>query len=72
MGSGATLVAASDTSRNAVGFDIHHDYVELTQERLMHDNLFFQSKQIPILDDARHISEYLDEGTISCIVTSLP
>lgn len=72
MGSGTTLVAASDTNRNAVGFDIHPDYVALTQERLKQDNLFFESKQIPILGDARHIAEYLDEESISCIVTSPP
>ena len=72
MGSGTTLVAASDMNRNAVGFDIHPDYVVLTQERLKQDNLFFESKQIPILSDARHIAEYLDEESISCIVTSPP
>lgn len=72
MGSGTTLVAASDTDRNAVGFDIHSDYVALTQERLKQDNLFFESKQIPILGDARNIAEYLDEESISCIVTSPP
>jgi DNA modification methylase len=72
MGSGTTLVAAKDVNRNAIGFDIHPDYVRLTQERLKQDNLFFSSKQIPVLDDARHIAQYLDEESITCVVTSPP
>src|SRR5712692_11418752 len=60
MGSGTTLLAARDVSRNAVGFDIHPDYVSLSQERLKQENLFSQlTQQIPILDDARSISQYL-------------
>lgn len=72
MGSGTTLVAARDLERNSVGFDLHSDYIALTQERLRQDNLFSQTQQIPILSDARNIADYLDEGTISCIVTSPP
>jgi len=72
MGSGTTLVAARDVSRNAVGFDIHPDYVALTQERLRQDSLFSETQQIPVLDDARHIAHYLAEGSIACIITSPP
>jgi DNA modification methylase len=72
MGSGTTLVAARDTSRNAVGFDINPDYIALTQERLRQDSLFTESRQIPILDDARHIKQYLEEESVACIVTSPP
>ncbi len=72
MGSGTTLLAARDASRNAVGFDIHPDYVALTQERLAQNNLFGNTQQIPILDDARNIARYLDEESITCIVTSPP
>jgi DNA modification methylase len=72
MGSGTTLVAARDTHRNAVGFDIHPDYVALTQKRLMQQTLFENARQIPILDDARNIPKYLDEESISCVVTSPP
>jgi DNA modification methylase len=72
MGSGTTLLAARDVDRNAVGFDIHPDYIALTQERLKQDSLFSQTQQIPILDDARHIDQYLDEESIACIVTSPP
>jgi len=72
MGSGTTLVAANDVNRNAVGFDIHPDYIALAKQRLNQDNLFFESKQIPVLDDARHIAQYVDEESITCIVTSPP
>ncbi len=72
VGSGTTLVAARDTDRNAVGFDIHPDYIALTQERLMQKSLFGGTQQIPLLDDARNISPYLREESITCIVTSPP
>jgi DNA modification methylase len=72
MGSGTTLVAARDVSRNAVGFDIHPDYIALTQERLRQDSLFTETQQIPVQDDARHIKQYLGEESIACIVTSPP
>lgn len=72
MGSGTTLLAARDTDRNGVGFDIHPDYISLTEERLKQKSLFSQAQQISILDDARHIDWYLDEGSITCIVTSPP
>jgi DNA modification methylase len=72
LGSGTTLVAARDTDRNAVGFDIHPDYVALTQERLMQKSLFGETQQIPVLDDARNILQYLREESIACIVTSPP
>ncbi|HEX9130699.1 MAG TPA: DNA methyltransferase [Ktedonobacteraceae bacterium] len=72
MGSGTTLVAARDISRNAVGFDIHPDYIALTQERLRQDSLFTETQQIPVQDDARHIKQYLREESIACIVTSPP
>ena len=72
MGSGTALVAARDVSRNALGFDINPDYIALAQERLRQDSLFTESCQIPILDDARHIKQYLEEESVACIVTSPP
>ncbi|MBV9673357.1 MAG: site-specific DNA-methyltransferase [Verrucomicrobia bacterium] len=72
IGSGTTLVAARDTVRNALGFDIHPDYIALTQDRLQQNTLFGEEQQIPILDDARNIAQYLHEETIACIVTSPP
>ncbi|HZU04146.1 MAG TPA: DNA methyltransferase [Ktedonobacteraceae bacterium] len=72
MGSGTTLVAARDANRNAVGFDIHPDYIALTQERLQQDSLFAETQQLPVLDDARNIARHLEEESITCIVTSPP
>ncbi len=72
LGSGTTLVAARDVERNAVGFDIHPDYIALTQERLMQKELFSDTQQIPIHEDARNISQYLREESVACIVTSPP
>jgi DNA modification methylase len=72
LGSGTTLVAARDTERNAVGFDIHPDYIALTQQRLIQKSLFGETQQIPVLDDARNIPQYLSEESIACVVTSPP
>ncbi len=72
VGSGTTLVAAQDTNRNAVGFDLNTDYIKLCESRLSNQNVFNQSKQIAIQDDARNINEYLDNNTISLIWTSPP
>jgi DNA modification methylase len=72
VGSGTTLVAAQDLNRNAVGFDLHKNYIELCNSRLVADDVFNNSRQIAIQDDARNIKEYLEEETISLILTSPP
>lgn len=72
LGSGTTLVAARDADRNAVGFDLNPDYIALTKSRLLQESLFGQTQQLAILDDARNIPQYLDEESITCIVTSPP
>jgi DNA modification methylase len=77
MGSGTTLIAARDVGRNAVGFDIHPDYVALAEERLScepvpSDPLAAQTRQLALQDDARNIPLYLDPESVACIVTSPP
>lgn len=72
VGSGTTLVAAQDLNRNAVGFDLKPDYIELSNERLVTDNLFNRTKQIAIQDDARNISSYFDKESVKLIWTSPP
>lgn len=72
VGSGTTLVAARDLDRNAVGFDLSKEYIELSEKRLRQLRLGNESKQLAIADDARNISEYLDEETVSLIFTSPP
>ncbi|MBA7493338.1 hypothetical protein ES702_03896 [subsurface metagenome] len=72
VGSGTTLVAARDTNRNAVGFDLQRKYIDLCKQRLIQSELFTDSKQIAIQDDARCISEYLNSETVSLVWTSPP
>ncbi len=73
-GIGTTLVAARDSERNAVGFDLNQEYIDFTNKRLAQAHLDFgeSTKQISICDDAINISEYLNEETVSLCVTSPP
>ena len=72
VGSGTTLVAAMDSERNAVGFDLQQKYIDLCRERLAQSPLQMQTRQIPVLADARHAGKYLAEESISLILTSPP
>ena len=73
VGSGSTLLAAWDTGRNAIGFDLSKDYIELCRRRLNAAKGFLTgSEQLAIHDDARNISNYLPKESISLIVTSPP
>ncbi len=72
VGSGTTLVSARDTARNAVGFDLNPQYIELTKERLNQRALFADCQQIAICDDARNIAQYLPEESVKLVVTSPP
>lgn len=72
VGSGTTLVSARDLNRNAVGFDLKQEYIDVCNERLMADVLFNESKQIAICDDALNISEYLKPESVKLIWTSPP
>lgn len=72
VGSGTTLLAAQDLNRNAVGFDLQEGYAELCKKRLASNNLFNESKQLAICDDALNISEYFQPESVSLIWTSPP
>lgn len=72
VGSGTTLIAARDLNRNAVGFDLLKDYIDLCNQRLSQQSVFNESQQIAICDDARNIVQYLEEETIKLIITSPP
>jgi len=72
VGSGTTLVAARDLNRNAVGFDLKPEYVQLCNERLAQATLWGDTKQIAVCDDARNIPAYLEPGTVALIFTSPP
>lgn len=72
VGSGTTLVAARDLERNAVGFDLKEEYVQLCRERLAQTTLWERTKQIAVCDDARNIPAYLEPETVALIFTSPP
>jgi len=71
-GIGTTLLAAKDLNRNAVGFDLKQEYIEVAQKRLAQSKLMNNTQQIPIQDDARNIPQYLKENTVQLVVTSPP
>lgn len=73
VGIGTTLIAARDTERNAVGFDINRKYIDFTEKRLSQLTINYdQTKQVAICDDAENIPDYLEEETVSLCVTSPP
>lgn len=72
VGSGTTLVSASDLGRNCVGFDLNSKYIELAQSRISTLSLLSDSRQLAILEDARNIPNYLQPEIVSLIVTSPP
>ena len=75
VGSGTTLVAAQDSERNAVGFDLQEDYVSLANDRLNQPPLHVpdkQTRQEAIHSDVRAIPQYLPEESVSLIFTSPP
>lgn len=76
-GSGTSLVAAQDLNRNAVGFDLKPEYVDLTMRRLENNRTLISqymnpSSQIIVQDDAQHIPSYLESETVGLIWTSPP
>jgi DNA modification methylase len=73
VGSGTTLIAANDLNRNSIGFDLQVSYIELCSKRLSQNaNMFNETQQIAVQDDARNIPQYLDKGSVSLIWTSPP
>jgi DNA modification methylase len=73
-GSGTTLLAAQDASRNAAGFDLHARYTDLARQRLANSSapLLSRTRQMAICDDARNIHQYLHPATVKLVVTSPP
>lgn len=72
VGSGTTLLAAQDTDRNCVGFDLKEEYIRLCGQRIVNERLLATSEQVAVQDDARNITRYFDEDSISLIFTSPP
>ena len=80
VGSGSTLVGALDLNRNAIGFDLKQEYVDLSNKRVaqfkmdkyIKDKSETSSLQIAKKDDALNITDYLEPETVSLTVTSPP
>jgi len=73
VGIGTTLIASRDLDRNAVGFDLQKKYIDFTKKRLAETaELWTMTQQIAICDDAINIPKYLNENTVSLVVTSPP
>lgn len=70
-GSGTTLVAARDAKRNAAGFDLKQEYVDLCHERLRQPSEW-ETDQFAICADARTIAPYFVESSVALILTSPP
>lgn len=72
VGSGTTLLAAQDLNRNAIGFDLKQEYVELANKRVSNPPLDCLCKQIAFCGDARDIYKRIEPGTVKLVVTSPP
>ena len=72
VGSGTTLVAARDLNRNAIGFDLKDDYIDLCHDRLDSMDEPGGSTQMALCGDARSIVEYLEPESVSLVLTSPP
>jgi DNA modification methylase len=72
VGSGTTLLSARDIKRNAAGFDLKPEYIQLCNQRLQQMSLFEGAQQLALNDDAKNIPNYLAKETVSLIWTSPP
>lgn len=72
VGSGTMLVAAQDLGRNAVGFDLRQEYVDLANSRVVSLSEDSPCQQFAICDDARNISKRIAPGTVKLAFTSPP
>lgn len=73
VGSGTTLVAAKDLNRNAVGFDLKQEYVDLANLRIEQEQKEeSNTNQFAICEDARKIAEHIKPNSVQLILTSPP
>ena len=69
VGSGTTLLAAQDSNRDAVGFDLQEEYIRLSADRLEPSG---NTSQVAVQDDARVIPDYLSADSVALVLTSPP
>jgi DNA modification methylase len=71
-GIGTTLLAAEDSDRNAVGFDINEQYCKFSTQRLRDTKVANGTRQVVVCDDAHNIPRYLEDESVKLIFTSPP
>jgi len=72
VGSGTTLLAAQDLDRNAVGFDLKQEYVDLANSRVATPPADCHCKQLAVCDDARNIVNRIPPHTVKLAFMSPP
>ncbi len=72
VGSGTTLLAAQDLNRNAIGFDLKQEYVDLSNSRVANPPEGNLCKQLAVCDDARNIVNRISPNTVKLAFTSPP
>jgi DNA modification methylase len=72
VGSGTTLLAAQDLDRNAIGFDLKQEYVDLSNSRVADIPDGCVSRQLAVCEDARNIINRISPKTVKLAFTSPP
>lgn len=72
VGSGTTLLAAQDLDRNALGFDLKQEYVDLSNSRVSVPHADCHCKQMAFCDDARNIANRVAPRSVKLAFTSPP
>jgi DNA modification methylase len=68
MGTGSTLVAATELGCQAIGFDISPEYTQLAQKRLVSNS----SKTQIFCENAQNLSKVISSNSVDIVVTSPP
>jgi len=75
MGSGSTIVAATNLNKKAIGFEISKDFIKIANQRLSQYNLPLESegKDYEIYEeDANMLLDYVKPNSIDICITSPP
>jgi DNA modification methylase len=72
VGSGTTLLAAQDLDRNAIGFDLKQEYVDLSNSRVASATPECHCQQFAVCNDARKVVDMIEPGTVKLAFTSPP
>ena len=71
-GSGSALVAAHNSGKCGIGFEINDNYIKLAKSRITQMGIFSNTSQKIYQKDASHLTELLEPESIHFCVTSPP